>query len=207
MIKRYKPTILYVEDEDGIRENLSRFLNYFSSNLFLASNGVEGLDIYKREHVDIVITDIQMPKMNGLDMVKAIKEIDCSQIILFTTAFNDNQYLLNAINLAVDGYILKPIDLDKMEEKLLSITKSLNIKKELELRKSIMDEIAQLPDNILIVFDEDEKIVFSNKKFLDFFMVKSIEEFQNRYTNLQSLFIKKDDFFITDIEKGWLLLP
>jgi len=201
---KYKPTILYVEDEEGIQKNLSKFLAYFSSHLFTASNGIEGLKIYKQIKPDIVITDIRMPKMDGIDMVKEIKKIDPSQIIIFTTAFNDSEYLLNAINLSVESYILKPVDLDILEEKLLKITKQLNIQKELDLHKQIIEEIAELPEHMLMVFDEFQKLIFSNNKFLDFFDVSDITQFNQKYVDIQKLFLKDENFFSSSSEVNWL---
>jgi len=62
-----KPTILYVEDEEGIRNHLTRFLKNFCSSLFVAVNGEDGLEQYKKYSPDIVISDIKMPKMNGIE--------------------------------------------------------------------------------------------------------------------------------------------
>ena len=66
-------TILYVEDEDGIRESLSGFLNFMCDKLYIATDGQNGLELFQEHSADIVISDIKMPKMNGIDMAKAIK--------------------------------------------------------------------------------------------------------------------------------------
>ncbi len=200
----YKPTILYVEDEDGIQKNLSRFLRYFSSKLFIASDGLEGLEVYKQNRPDIVITDIRMPKMDGIDMVQEIKKIDPLQIIIFLTAFNDSEYLLNAINLSVDSYILKPVDLDVLENKLVKITDQLNIQKELDLHKQIINEIAELPEHILMVFNGNYELIFSNKRFLDFFDVPDIEQFYRRYNSIQNLFLEEEEFFYPSLNDSWI---
>ncbi len=121
-------TILYVEDEDGIRKQLTRFLEYFSSSLYLASNGKEGLELYKEYNPDIVISDIKMPIMNGIDMVKNIKNINPKQHIIFITAHSESQFFIDAIDMHVDGYILKPISLDKLENKLEDIKEHIKLK-------------------------------------------------------------------------------
>ena len=122
-------TILYVEDEPGIRDSLKGFLNYFCDKLYVASDGVEGLELYKKHNPDIVISDIKMPNMNGIEMAKAIKKEDERQHVIFTTAHSESDYFMEAINLQVDGYILKPIDLDKLEQKIQHTIEHINLKK------------------------------------------------------------------------------
>lgn len=127
------PTILYVEDEKGIRNELSRFLKHFSSELFVACDGMEGLDFFKKKSPDIVISDIKMPNMNGIEMVKKIKEIDPGQYIIFTTAHSESSYFMEAIEMRINGFVLKPIDLEILEEKLEYITNQINTKKTKEI--------------------------------------------------------------------------
>jgi len=102
-----KITILYVEDEEGIRTQLTKFLKNFASELYIAVDGKDGLEQYKKYNPDIVISDIQMPKLNGIEMVKDIKNKKSNQHVIFTTAFSDSGFFIDAIDLSVDGYILK----------------------------------------------------------------------------------------------------
>ena len=103
---------------------------------------------YKKHNPDIVISDIKMPNMNGIDMTKSIKDIDKTQPIIFTTAFSESNYFVEAIDLGVDGYILKPIDLDKLENKILDITQNISLQKQIMIQKTITDEISKLQDNL-----------------------------------------------------------
>lgn len=107
-----KIVILYVEDEPGIRNSLSEVLSYFCSKLITACDGLEGLELYEKNNPDIVVSDIKMPNMNGIEMAKAMKAINPEQYIIFTTAHSESGYFMEAINLQVDGYILKPVDLE-----------------------------------------------------------------------------------------------
>lgn len=143
MESNFKPTILYVEDDAGIREQLKHFLEYFSSELYVAVDGKEGLELYKKHTPDIVVTDIKMPIMNGIEMLNSIKELNTRQYAIFTTAHSDNDYLMEAIDLQVDGYILKPIDLDKLESKIEMIIEHISLKKELK-EKLYFDYLTKL---------------------------------------------------------------
>ena len=158
--------ILYVEDEQKARELLSSFIQRFCETLYIAENGEEGLRIYSEQKIDIVISDIKMPKMNGLDMVEQMKKINQGQLVIFTTAHIDSEFLFKAIELQVDGYVAKPVDLDKLKvqiEKCLIEIKAqdaLERLKESEERARVILETSQLG-----VFIYKEKFVYVNDIF------------------------------------------
>jgi YesN/AraC family two-component response regulator len=103
-------TVLYVEDDIETQTLIKRMLELSLKEVFIASDGEEGLKIYKEKRPDIVMTDICMPNMNGLEMSEKIKEIDSEQPIAIFTAFNDDEYLKKASDLDIGTYILKPFD-------------------------------------------------------------------------------------------------
>lgn len=107
-------TVLYAEDDDKIRQEVAHFLERRVGKLILATNGEEALAAYNAHKPDIVISDIMMPEMDGLELAAAIKERNRSTPVIFTTAFNDVKYLHQAISLGIDGYTLKPIDLGQL---------------------------------------------------------------------------------------------
>ena len=108
--------ILYVEDDLNTREEVSFFLEGIVAELYLASDGKEGYEKYCTHLPDLIITDIQMPKMNGIEMIEKIRQTDSYTPILITSAYNETNYLLNAINIGVERYILKPINLKLLVE-------------------------------------------------------------------------------------------
>jgi len=108
--------ILYVEDDLNTREEVSFFLEGIVAELYLASNGKEGYEKYCTYLPDLIITDIQMPKMNGIEMIEKLRETDPYTPVLITSAYNETNYLLNAINIGVERYILKPINLKLLVE-------------------------------------------------------------------------------------------
>lgn len=127
--------ILYVEDDEPLRNSTSQlFSNYFNI-VEVAVDGNDGYEKYKSyldktgEHYDIVISDINMPNMDGLEMCKKIKDINYEQSIVFVTAFNEQSYLHSAINLQVDGFLTKPIEMEQLKSILYKTTQSVVDKK------------------------------------------------------------------------------
>lgn len=118
-------TILCVEDEDGIRKRLVNTLKYYFGDVLEAANGEDGYDLYLEYKPDIVLSDIEMPGKNGVDMVRSIRENDLSTIVIMVTAYSNEEYLLDLINLNINHYILKPITSDNL---LSGIVKSLGSK-------------------------------------------------------------------------------
>lgn len=112
--------ILYIDDEDLIRSNAVEYLEFYCDNVYEAKDGLEGIEVYEKFKPDIIITDIKMPKLNGLEMVRQIRQKDKTTRIIVATAFLETSYLLDAIDLGLVKYLTKPIT----EDKLLPILKS-----------------------------------------------------------------------------------
>lgn len=104
-------TILYVEDDRELRENTTRLLAAFFTEIETAENGQEGLDKYKTASYDLIITDINMPVMNGVKMVEQIRLTNPKQVIIVISAHDESRYLVELINLGVDNFVMKPLDI------------------------------------------------------------------------------------------------
>lgn len=162
-----KTTLLYVEDDDSTREELEFFLQNKVNKLFVAKNGQEGLDTFEKNRPDLIITDIQMPIMNGIQMIKKIKEIDPNVPIVIITAFNDTDYLFEAIKLKVTNYLTKPLNLFSLSETLATIAKNVNLEKE---NKEIYNTLKQYKDivderSIISKATKDGIITYVNEPF------------------------------------------
>jgi YesN/AraC family two-component response regulator len=107
-------TVLYVEDDELTRAAVSAPLDRRVQTLLQAENGRAGLELFRLHRPGIVITDIRMPLMDGLMMAREIKALDEKTQILVTTAHNDTSYFLDAIDIGIDRYVLKPIDHEKL---------------------------------------------------------------------------------------------
>lgn len=113
-----KLTILYIEDEPLIRQNAVEYLSRYCKEIYEASDGVSGLRAYETHSPDIVISDIKMPQMDGLEFVQKIREQDKKTPVILATAHTQTEYLLKAVELQLIKYIVKPITSDKLNEAL-----------------------------------------------------------------------------------------
>ncbi|CUU68257.1 response regulator transcription factor [Campylobacter hyointestinalis] len=117
-------TVLLVEDEDKIRTSMGNAMEGVFKKVLLAGNGDEGLKKFKKFSPDIVITDISMPIMDGLDMSLEIKKISEDSPIVVLSAFSEKEKLLKAIEIGIDKYIIKPIDMEELFESISYLAQS-----------------------------------------------------------------------------------
>ena len=164
-------TLLYVEDDDIIRNELSQLLANFFSQVLVAKDGKEGLRTFleNQDTIDIVLTDINMPLYNGIEMVKKIRNIDSKISVIFATAYSDNEFLLHAIKLRVQEYIIKPIDIRKLLSFLNDIASNLYQEFLLKQQQYELTKYKEILDsnNIVIKTDARLNITYVNQLFCD----------------------------------------
>jgi len=124
--------ILYVEDDLYTQELIKTIFEDEVKEFYQAYNGQEGLEIYNDKKPDIVLTDIKMPIMDGLEMSRKIKSSNKCQPIIITSSFDDRDTLFEAVNLGIDCFTPKPLDIDMIREKLNFIASSLESRKRIE---------------------------------------------------------------------------
>ncbi|MCK9472741.1 response regulator transcription factor [Sulfurimonas sp.] len=112
-------SILLAEDETELRETLSEYLQIFFSRVYTAACGNEAYDIYKQKRPEIILTDINMPNLDGLDMIAKIRKDDKETRIIVMSAHSDQEKLLSAIKLHLETYLIKPIKTDALKNILL----------------------------------------------------------------------------------------
>lgn len=114
----YPYKILFVEDEQAIRENYVTYLKMFFSEVYEAEDGEKAYELYKLEKPDIMIIDINIPKLNGLDLLEKIRENDYSTKAIILTAHTDKSFLLKAVELKLTKYLVKPVTRKDLKEAL-----------------------------------------------------------------------------------------
>ncbi len=164
-----KIKVLYVEDNDTVRKDTAELLKEFFHQVETASNGEEGLEKFKKGKFDLIITDINMPKMNGIEMIKEIKKIDKRIPVIVITAFSDFKYLVECIKLGVYGYILKPIDINQLLEVLNTVLEKIKLRRERDKALQLLEQYKKIIDESATVTKTDLRgiITYANDKFCE----------------------------------------
>jgi len=174
--------ILYVEDDDDVRKSIHETLSFFFKNIDVASNGEEGLALYKKNKYDLVLSDIRMPKMNGIEMTRRIKGIDSEQIIMIISAHDEADYLIQLINLGVHSFVLKPVEIEKLIETLIPLCTILYERQELELyrvQQVRFNAIKELLNNIAHQWRQPLNILASNLQNME--MLQEFNELDDEH--------------------------
>ncbi|PLY04332.1 MAG: histidine kinase [Arcobacter sp.] len=137
-------SVLYVEDDENIASSFKNYLQKFFNKIDYKENGEEGLNCFLENQHDIVITDIRMPKMDGLEMSEKIKQINPNQNILITSAYTNVAQFLQSIKIGIDGYIIKPIDYDNLNSMLYKISEKIKTYKDLESYKKNLEKLVKI---------------------------------------------------------------
>lgn len=124
-IKLKKSSILLAEDEENLRDSFKKVLLLYVQKVYTASDGEEALELYYKHKPDILITDLKMPKINGLDLIKTIRKENEEIPIIVTSAYTNQEFLLESIKLSLVEYAVKPIREINLSELLESCAKIL----------------------------------------------------------------------------------
>ena len=153
-------TVLYAEDESILQEGITETLNLFGINVICAKNGEECLSIFKSSNkkIDLILSDIKMPKLDGLAMIKEIRKINKEIPIIITTAHQETSFLMESIELNVSAYVLKPIDIYKLKDTLIKVLEAKVLTQEL-IQKNKRLEIEILKN------EENQKIMEIQSRF------------------------------------------
>lgn len=136
-------SVLYVEDDPDVRELLAQYLRRRVGSLLTAENGEAGLSAYRQHQPDIIITDILMPVMDGLKMAEEIRKLDSDIPIIVTTAFEQTRFLMRAIEIGIDKYVVKPVDADLLMTAIRKCAKRLMAGEKLRLSLKVFENCAE----------------------------------------------------------------
>ncbi len=146
MLKEF--TLLYVEDNKDTQEYMNLLLKDEVKEFYQANNGEEGLKLFNEKSPDIIISDVVMPVLGGLEMSRKIKEINPDQIIILLSSLDDIKIIKDSIDIDINGYINKPIlDIDDFLEKIyskVSIVKYKTLKRNEDKMKSLLNVIKEV---------------------------------------------------------------
>lgn len=173
--------LLYVEDD---RETAEIFINYLSrlfKEVVYVEDGEQALEFYKQDKFDLIITDIMMPRINGLDMAKEIKQINKEQNILVVSGYSNTETILSSIKIGIDGYLVKPINYSDMNNTLYKICVKIKKYKEIDehqqVLESLITQVSQKNEELLQYIELLDNVAIISK------------------TDLEGVIIDVNDFF------------
>ena len=138
--------ILYLEDDENLLKHTKDILEDFVNNIYAVKTISEALDILLNKKVDVIISDILLKDENGIDFLKHIKNKNINIPTILTTAHTDTQYLLDAIRLKVENYIVKPINIKELLNSLHDILLPIVQKKEIQKNNNLIKTISAITD-------------------------------------------------------------
>lgn len=106
--------VLYIEDEEFTRNELSMYLKRRVGQLFTAKNGIEGLAAFKKNSPDLVLTDLKMPEMSGIEFIEAIRENGSQCPVIVISALSDTETIIKAVDIGIVKYVIKPLDTNEL---------------------------------------------------------------------------------------------
>ena len=165
-------TILYAEDEDQTRENYTNYLKRYFKEVYCACNGEEALELYKEKKPDIMLLDINMPKINGLDLCKQIRQKDKITRIIILTAHLEQDKLLFAAELNLTKYLPKPISRVQLKDSLNEAVKQFKELNE-KLNIVLLDEYFTWNKSSHKLFNKSDEIKLTKYEILLFDILSS----------------------------------
>lgn len=176
-LKTKSLNLLYVEDDSNSREQLKMILDMLFASVTIAKDGYEGFESYNSGKFDLVITDINMPRMDGIELMQKIKEINHMQKVIIVSAHDGGDYLLSAIRSGVDSFILKPVEIEQLESVLDKISTVIhNEKLQLIYKQELESEVENKTKELLNLAVTDELTGLFNRKKLNWMLQKSGEK-------------------------------
>jgi YesN/AraC family two-component response regulator len=182
-------SVLYVEDNRELNEKVHIFLKKFFGEVYIAYDGVQGLKAYRKFTPDIVVTDIKMPKLDGIAMTQKIKYINPNAKVIILSAYDDKGFLYTAIELGVFRFLKKPVQIEDFTKVLSDLVVLIKHEMRVESLKQY-----QSGENLVAIF-ADKSLKLANNEFLEFYGADDEEHFNTLFSEkFDKIFIEVEDF-------------
>jgi len=160
-------TVLYVEDDPQVRQYMTEFLNRYCKEVYACDNSEVGMEIYHKKHPDILLLDINLPGMSGIDMATLIRKNDKKTRILISTAYTNKEFMLRAIELELTRYLVKPVTSEELFTAFEKCLQELHSDANIALGEGYI-----YSKSLTAIVKGDEKIILRKKEaeLLEFFM-------------------------------------
>lgn len=197
--------LLYVEDNQSLRENASKLFRNLFETVDSAEDGEIGLELFKKNHYPLVITDVKMPKLDGIALSREIKKIKPETKIIVMSAYDDKESLLKFIELGISSFVKKPVNISELTDILYSCVKEIKHEKDTNLFYMHLKSVFNYQSSMVMML-AGEKPILANQIFLDFFNVQTIEEFRREIKDIGSKFMQHDGFLYENEHTQWIEL-
>lgn len=213
-------SVLYVEDDDLIRNQTKSMFDNLFSEVFVAENGQAGLDLFleNKELIDVIVSDINMPIMDGLTMCAKIRDIDKDRPIVLTTAFTDEDFLIRSMEVNIDKYVTKPVKIKELAAAILEVVQKwkkvhevliqpesrkadivqeqLNMDMAFEITQNELTEANAILNDYVSWFKVDKmgSIYWASNKFLNLFELDADEIFGVEISNIKDFSVEGISF-------------
>jgi len=197
-------TILYAEDEESVRVNMVSILQMLFKKVLVAENGKEAIELFKQNDVDIIITDVRMPYVDGLEFASFVRNVDNKIPIIVATAHNDVEYFISSIKIGVTNYLLKPISQENTisalseaiqilmdREKSQKYDSLISQETKINEKKSLLGDIVNIYNTpTIIIYDENP--FFMNNAFVEEF--EFFEELMEEGRKMDEFITQKEGY-------------
>ena len=166
-------SLLFVEDDNIARELTTKALseNFPTMELYSAVNGEEGLELYRKHRPDVVLTDINLPDMDGIRMAQEILAMDTGAHLILVSGHSELRYLLDAIKMGVRRYVLKPLDHEMLFEAVSDCLSRVVLERQVRQQEQyihLLSQVVEQNSNLVAIADSKGNIKYVNSKFSEF---------------------------------------
>lgn len=160
--------VLYAEDEPGIRELVKDMLSRRIKNFHVAENGKMAWEMFQQINPDLVITDINMPYMDGLELSAKIKEVTPSVKIIITSAYSDSTHFIEAIKIGIDEYVLKPVEYENLLKGISRVADGIYMQRQINRQYETISKLysaIEQSKGFVVIYDKNRIIEYVNPRF------------------------------------------
>ncbi len=196
--------ILFAEDNEALRNQAGALLKKLFGTVYLAGDGEVALGLFREHHPQIVITDIKMPRRDGLDLTRMIKALKPETKVIVMSAFDDREHLHEAIDCGVFRFLKKPASVTDLSEALLDAIKAIKDEEQNRIFYTQLSDVFNY-QSALVVMMQERTILLASERFLDFFGVESIEGFIAKRDNIGACLLKHSGFLYNEPSRDWFI--
>ncbi len=204
-------TVLYVEDDIDTRKEIAEIFRNFFKEVLEANHGDQALYIYEdymdnNKHIDVIVSDINMPNKNGIELLEDIRKFSDNIPFIFTSAYSDSPVLLDAIKYKVTSYILKPIDMKKLVLEIQEYTKKTFEENRFNIERNELHKYLDNIDKVAIILKSDSNgnIIYANSAFYEISKYNQEDIIGKHYDSVNNTDVSKEllDEMWHDVKDG-----